>query len=759
MNARSLSVPQRPLLVRAALGLLIGACVLYVAHATLGLGSAGSSFYEHWVVDAVIGGSALICLHRALIVPSDRGAWAALGLAMTSYFAGDVYWNVELAALDVPPYPSLADAGWLIFYLPAYAGIALLLRSRARRVRLSEWLDGLIGALAVAAVATATVLDSLLHSSGASTAETATNLAYPIFDVVMLVFTVTAIGFIGRRPGGGWISLAIGLALFGVADTLYLLQTAGNTYVEGGLTDAGWPVAACLIAVAAWQPMASADARARHSLTEQGLIGGFATLALGVLVVDLIHPINGTARALAVTAMIAIVIRLVIAAHESRQIELARHAQSRTDDLTGLANRRGFYGHFDEQLEDLVSSGASAALLLMDLDHFKEFNDSLGHSAGDRLLQEVAIRLPRVLPAESFVARIGGDEFVVLLPADTGQHAAIEVAKAIGQVLAVPMQLSGISCHAAASIGVALIPEHGTDRAQLLQRADVAMYRAKDRGTGVELFNAELELVSREHITLAGELRRGIDHGELVLHYQPKARLGDGTVQAVEALVRWNHPTRGLLMPDEFLPFAERYGLMRLLTTAVLDAALAQEALWRRQGIALTLAVNLCGADLLDGEFPAQVAAALERHQTVRGALQFEITENIVMAEPERVLETLARLRPLGITFALDDYGTGHSSLAYLKRLPISELKIDRSFVWEMTSVDADSVIVRSTIELAHNLGVRVVAEGVETLEHWNLLAGFGCDTAQGFYLSRPVPAAELQTWLSAGSEHLGHAA
>ncbi len=257
-----------------------------------------------------------------------------------------------------------------------------------------------------------------------------------------------------------------------------------------------------------------------------------------------------------------------------------------------------------------------------------------------------------------------------------------------------------------------------------------------------ELFDTEQEQISRENITLAGELRRGIDHGELVLYYQPKARISDGAVNSVEALVRWEHPTRGLLMPDAFLPFAERYGLMRQITSAVLDLALSQQE--RRgalEGIELTVAVNLCGADLLDGDFPQEVAALLERYQTPHGLLQFEITENIVMAEPERVLETLARLNALGITFALDDYGTGHSSLAYLKRLPITELKIDRSFVWEMTSVDADSVIVRSTIELAHNLGVLVVAEGVETREHWEQLAGYGCDTAQGYYLSRPVPA------------------
>jgi diguanylate cyclase (GGDEF)-like protein len=363
--------------------------------------------------------------------------------------------------------------------------------------------------------------------------------------------------------------------------------------------------------------------------------------------------------------MIAIVVRLVIAAHESRQIEKARHTQSRTDDLTGLANRRGFYSHLDRQLEAIEATGEPMALLLMDLDHFKEFNDSLGHAAGDRLLQEVAARLPRVLPEDSYVARIGGDE-------------AHEAAVAIGQVLSIPMQLSGISCHTAASIGIALAPEHGDDRTTLLRRADIAMYRAKQRSTGIELFELEHEQLSRDHIKLAGELRHAIDNDELVLHYQPKAQLKDGRVGCVEALVRWQHPSRGLLPPDAFLPFGERYGLMRQITRSVLELALRQQLAWREGGINVMVAVNLSGADLLDPGFPAEVAALLRQYGTPVGQLQFEITENTVMAEPERVLDTLSRLGELGITFALDDYGTGRSSLAYLKRLPVNELKNDR---------------------------------------------------------------------------------
>lgn len=746
---------KRPLLVRGVLGLLVAGCVVYVAHVMLGLGTPNSPLYAHWIYDSIILGSALVCFLRAATVRLDRGAWLALGLALTLYFVGDLYWNIELASLDDPPYPSFADAGWIAYYLPAYVAIALLLRERVGRVRISEWLDGVIGVLAMAAVAAATVLEPVLHSTGGETKVVATNLAYPVGDLVLLIFTVAAIGFLGWRPGRGWLILALGLVLFAASDSVYLLQAAKGTYVEGGIVDAGWPIAACLLAFAAWQPMATARPRVAGTVTDQTVTGAFALLALGVLVLDLVHPVIFAGRVLAVAAMIAIVVRLVIAAHESRRIERTRNVQAKTDELTGLANRRGFYSALERQLAVLSASGGSAALLLMDLDHFKEFNDSLGHGAGDQLLVEVAARLSGDLDPGSAAARLGGDEFVVLLPPGTRGHDAKAAAAEIQAALAAPMEVDGIVCHATASIGIAVVPDHGEDRTTLLRRADIAMYRAKRRSTGIELFDDEQDETSRGDIELAGELRRAAEHGELVLYYQPKANIDGGTVDCVEALVRWQHPRHGLLAPDTFLPIAERHGLMRHITRAVIESALRQQAAWRASGIELTVAVNLSGADLLDARFPDEVAGLLRRFGTPTGRLQFEITENAVMIEPNQVLETLSRLGELGITFALDDYGTGHSSLTYLKRLPVSELKIDRSFVMEMTSGNDNGVIVRSTIDLARNLGMRVVAEGVETSEHWQQLADYGCDTAQGYFLSRPLPADELTIWLGVPDQGL----
>jgi diguanylate cyclase len=296
---------------------------------------------------------------------------------------------------------------------------------------------------------------------------------------------------------------------------------------------------------------------------------------------------------------------------------------------------------------------------------------------------------------------------------------------------------------------VALAPQHGRARAELLRHADVAMYRAKQRGTGVELYTPEGDVHTRDRLQLANDLRRALDVDELVLHFQPKCDLATGQVSGVEALARWQHPERGLLYPDAFIELAEQHGLMRPLTLNVLAMAARQRRAWSRAGFELSVAVNVSAANLLDARFPTDVAELLERHEVPAGGLQLEITENTIMVDPGRALDVLARLGELGISFALDDFGTGYSSLAYLKRLPVDELKIDKSFVMDMTTDADDATIVRSTVELARNLGLRVVAEGVETAEHWRELSRFGCHTAQGYYLSRPLPAGQLTHWLT----------
>ena len=413
------------------------------------------------------------------------------------------------------------------------------------------------------------------------------------------------------------------------------------------------------------------------------------------------------------------------------QAELNEH-QALHDALTGLPNRRLFRQRIAEALEDL--GGLKAAVLILDLDRFKEVNDTLGHEAGDKLLQELGARLRQVIRASDTVARL---ESVVL------------TIKRIRHAIEEPVMVEGLPLGVEASIGVAFCPDDAQDVETLLRRADVAMYRAKDESSTYAFHDERIDRRDPARLTLVGELRRAIRNRELVLHYQPKAALRSGQVASVEALVRWLHPERGLIPPDEFVPLAERTGLMKPLTSYVIDEALRQCAEWRDRGLNLAVAVNLSTRNLLDVSFPEEVAELLRARGVEPSLLEFEITESTVLIDPARSKLVLDRLSAMGLRLSIDDFGTGYSSLAYLKRLPLNELKIDRSFVMHMLENDDDAVIVRSTIDLGRNLGLEVVAEGVEDASTWDALASLGCDVAQGYFLSRPVPAEELGKWLA----------
>ena len=391
-----------------------------------------------------------------------------------------------------------------------------------------------------------------------------------------------------------------------------------------------------------------------------------------------------------------------------------RH-QALHDDLTDLPNRALLYDRMEAALTAAERSGEPAALLLVDLDRFKEVNDTLGHDSGDRLLEEVAARLQGVVRRGDTLARLGGDEFAVLLRGLPDRGMAAELAGRLQDAIARPFLLNGVSAVLDASIGIAHCPEHGTDVHTLVQRADVAMYDAKRSRTSIETYSPDRDPYSSERLQLLGELRAAIGAGELVLHFQPKVDVPTQRVIGVEALVRWQHPVHGLLGPVEFVPLAERTGAIGDLTRWVLDNALAQARVWRDAGLDLTMAVNLAAPNIADATLPDAVAELLERHGVPGDRLECEISEHTVMADPRRAMAILERLRALGVRLSLDDFGTGHSSLSYLKRLPLDEVKIDRSFVMGMTDDDNDAAIVRTTIDLARNLGLEVVAEGVES--------------------------------------------
>jgi diguanylate cyclase (GGDEF)-like protein len=433
--------------------------------------------------------------------------------------------------------------------------------------------------------------------------------------------------------------------------------------------------------------------------------------------------------------------------------------QALHDGLTDLPNRTLFHDRVRQALLAARRDDGRLAVMLIDLDRFKDVNDTLGHQSGDLLLQALGPRLRGALRESDTVARLGGDEFGVLLPRIADPGAAVQLAETLSEALRQPLEVEDLVLETEASIGIALFPEHGDDVDTLLRRADVAMYLAKEANVGIELYAPERDHYSPARLGLLSELRRAIEQGELVLHYQPKASLEDGRVCSVEALVRWQHPERGLLPPVEFVQFAEHTGLMRPLTLYILDHALEQCAAWRAQGLELGLAVNLSARDLCDAELPGEAAALLEKWALDPAVLELEVTESTILADPLRARAVLTRLSELGVRIAIDDFGSGYTSLGYLKRLPIDVLKIDKSFILGMGADESDAVIVRSAIDLGHNLGLEVVAEGVETDTIWDDLAGLGCDVAQGFYLARPMPSASLVGWLhahaSGGRRHL----
>jgi diguanylate cyclase (GGDEF)-like protein len=435
--------------------------------------------------------------------------------------------------------------------------------------------------------------------------------------------------------------------------------------------------------------------------------------------------------------------------YSARQADL-REQDAMHDRLTGLSNRSLFRARVTQELERDRYTHAGVGVLILDIDHFKDVNDTLGHSEADALLQAIAARVREAAAPEDLVARLGGDEFGVLLTNVPGPGVLRALAVRIRSLLDDPFVIAGLRLGVTPSIGIAWAPEHGSDADALLRRADVAMYRAKIQRTGIEFYDPASDPYSPERLVLAAQLRDGIARGELVLHYQPKLSIASGEVVGVEALVRWRHPTRGLMPPGEFIELAERTDVIGALTMNVLRMAIGQMASWRRVGIEVPVAVNLPAQMLLDRDLPGDVASLLARYGLDAGSLVLEITEGSLIHDPHGSAQILDALDEMGVRIAIDDFGTGYSSLAWLKRFPVREIKVDRSFVTDLSSNESDAAIVRSTIELGKALGLTVVAEGVETADVLEQLAVYGCDVAQGYLISRPVPAAQLVTWLRA---------
>ncbi len=417
------------------------------------------------------------------------------------------------------------------------------------------------------------------------------------------------------------------------------------------------------------------------------------------------------------------------------------------DELTQLPNRAFFTDQLVKFSENYQENNQTFSVLMMDLDRFKHVNDVLGHSAADQLLAGVAERLKQSCKSElDVVARLGGDEFGIIL-ANTHSQLALDVANRLQIALATPVALNDSFVDLSAGVGVANYPEHAKDIEVLLSRAEIAMYAAKNSSGSVAVYHSGLDVGNEENLSLVSEIKQAVEQNQLCLYVQPKIDFATGKLLAVEALVRWNHPERGLIFPDMFIPFAEQTGHIDKISYWMLTEAARYAAIWQKQGLDIPLAVNLSARDLIDMELPNKLKQILDVHQLLAHSISLEITESSIMDDPERALDTVQRIAKMGIQLSIDDFGTGYSSLAYLKRLPVNELKIDRSFVMNIERDQSDVTIVKSTIELGHNLGLKVVAEGIENQKVWDILKLMGCDYGQGYFMSKPMAADKLIDW------------
>ncbi|WP_091219564.1 putative bifunctional diguanylate cyclase/phosphodiesterase [Geodermatophilus siccatus] len=687
---------------RSALGLTLTALALF-ATGVWGRPDGGTwaIAYDLVLYNAVYVGAAFGCAAAARRAADDRLAWWSMTVALVLGVVGNLVYSLAIAPMAEEPFPSVADVFYLAYYLPLYVALVGLIRARVARFHASMWLDGVVGALGAGAVAVAALLAPALELTEGSVPAVLTSLAYPVADVVLLALLVGVGAILGVRRDRTLLLLGAGIGANLLGDIVFLDLATAGVYVEGGPLDLTWLVAMALVALAAHHSepeavRASAEASARAA-TRVGWRVLAVPLAcnlasLMVLATGYGDRLPTAAAWLAVGCVVAALVRTAITFREVRAFNEVRE-QARTDELTGLPNRRAFLDAAQREL-DSATARHPAALLLLDLDGFKEVNDSLGHHAGDGLLRQVGPRMRGALRTSDTLARLGGDEFAVLLP-----HAALdeaqERAERLRELLLQPFTVEGIRLHVGVSIGVATAPVPAATVAELLRCADVAMYAAKASRDGVRA-------------------------------YVPDPGSGTG----------------------DLLPAAEQAGLMRPLADRVLELSLEAVARWwptRR----VPVSVNLSAANVSDLDLPSKVAMALLRHGLPPAALTLELVEDTLMADPERGRTVLADLRRLGVRTSIDDYGTGYSSLAYLRHLPADELKLDRSLTRDVGSDPRAAAIVRHTVALAHDLGLSLVAEGVEDDETGVALAALGCDVAQGYAIARPMPVEDLLTWLA----------
>jgi diguanylate cyclase len=701
---------------------------------------------DGWALTSLELVAVVMCLAKGRERRPGRAVPLLLGLGLLCWTLGDFVLSYESLGGKTPPTPSGADALYLLFYPLAYIATVMLLQRGLGRLAKPNWLDGVVAGLGGAALCAAFAFHSIHHFTGGSSLGTAVNLAYPAGDLMLLLLAIGGTVLLSGRGSAQWYLMATALLVIAVGDTFNLVGNYGGLF-GNDFNQVAWPTAILLMSISVWLPARHADPLRPQKVSSFLFPGIAATAALFILVTGAVHNISRVALWLAVATLLTVGVRLAISARTLRILTEERNRQAHTDELTGLGNRRQLASVLDLFFEEQAgeySETREMAFLFVDLNHFKEINDSFGHPAGDELLRQLGPRLVNAVGTQGSVVRLGGDELaVVLMDADAGD--AVAVAQRIIGEIEEPFLLNRIKATVGASIGIALVPSNAMDPSSLMWCADVAMYRAKLGNAPYVFYDQDID-GGEDQPNLLDELRIAVQDGQFVLHYQPLLDLKTGQVLAVEALVRWPHPKLGLVPPLKFLPLAEEAGLMWPLTTWVLNEALAQCAEWRASGRLLAVSVNVSSSDLLEAEFLDLVKSLLKRYDLPGESIVIEITESTIITDFLRAQSIILQLRDMGIVVSIDDFGAGFTSLAYLSSLAVGQLKLDRTFI---TALNAEGngremELVRATINLGHDMGLQVVAEGIEDIETLDLIGDLGCDLAQGYYISRPSPASRL---------------
>jgi diguanylate cyclase (GGDEF)-like protein len=698
---------------------------------------------------AVFALGAVLLLARAATVRAGREVWLWFGAGLVLNTIGEALWAFVFGDAQTTP----ADAVFLAGYVAYGVGLSRYLRRRVGDALPSFSLDALGIAVSIVAVLSAVLVERIARTGGDPAGVAALNLAYPAMDVAILAVILAVSTFTGRRRARQDRLLAATLVVMAVADGAWVLRIAGlaGAGVDPWL-DVLWEIAPLLLAAAAWARPATAGALRVGGRWETAPTVAWLRAGAGVLVAAWAGDGPPVVVVLGVLTIILGAVRGVRVAREVRTLVVTR-AESLVDEVSGAANQRALFGALELLLRERGVDGRRVALLICSLEGFNELTDTLGHEAARSLLAAVAARLTPAAPGT--LARLEGDQFATIV--EDGDPEA--VAAALTAALAAPVAVEGVAVSVRPVFGFARFPEDATTPAGLARSADVARRDAKARGLAIAAYDAARDGFSRDRLELAADLRAALaapaggagGSGGLWLAFQPQVDAATGAVRGLEALVRWRHPTRGELSPAELLPVAERSGQMAALTDWVVEHAVAEVAALAAAGRTLRVSVNVSAATLVDVGLPDRLAAALERHGAGPEQLVVEVTEDAVMVDHRRCLEVLGRIAGLGVEISIDDFGTGHSSLAQLHRLPADELKIDRRFVAGLGHRDPlDAEIVALVVGLGRRMGVRVVAEGIETDEDAAALAALECDLLQGFGVGRPMPAAELVGWLAA---------